>query len=358
MSVTLPSVPSPPPGLGPWMRAIANVLTQLDGQVNPAAVTPGAPVKASSLTSRVAFPDMTPDLAAPNPGRASTAAKPYMLIREDLRSLTDLQGFSGLSFGVGTRELIIAGPQPPSTGPNYSNYGSPTPGLRLISAAPFAFTNDSSYWALAELVGGQINLAANIVNIATPQDASVSLLGSFSGTQPAGLISIDVVNSQIAIGRSGVGTVISMNFGSTTASASNLNWNSATGVIALVSSMRAQKMDITDLDPECIMALRPVKFHERAVNEPLIAAGLPASDWIVGLIAEEVELAAPDLAAFNPDTKHAMGVDYERVGVAAVAKIQAQQKVIDAQQTVINGHEARILKLEQQVAALMTKVGL
>jgi hypothetical protein len=80
------------------------------------------------------------------------------------------------------------------------------------------------------------------------------------------------------------------------------------------------------------LALQPVTFVLR--NEPAMGEEL-------GLIAQDAEAVNKDLAVYDEKTGKLRSVQYDRLGVVAIAAIQAQQKeieVLNGGHAVVGGH--------------------
>lgn len=332
MSVTFTPVPAPPPGLGPWMRDVMAALTQLDSITNPVNPLVKKAVQASGLSNLTLFPDSTLD---PLLGGST---RPYIQVTED-STVTDTVNGNPSIFDVGGRMLEISGANLPIN-PAFGTILNYRPSIRL-GTLPKRYTHDGlTYYTI-------VNVSARHVELSGEWVCLGSVLGTSGGGYPhSGIISIDAINDLVYI-----------QITSPTASAANVNMRGSDGLISMVTSMRAQKMDIADIDPEMIMGLRAVQFRERKVNEPLIAAGKEPSRLIVGLIAEEVAEGAPELAVLNHLTEDPMSVEYDRVGVAAVAKVQQHDRRIVELEAQVKAQGLQIEQLQHQVSALIKTIG-
>jgi hypothetical protein len=98
--------------------------------------------------------------------------------------------------------------------------------------------------------------------------------------------------------------------------------NASNQIVRLTSS-RKYKRDVTDLtlDREKFMALKPVKFKW---NEKTASPGV--EDY--GLIAEDTEKVAPELAVYN-DAGTLESVSYQKVNIMLLKVVQEQQKQIE-----------------------------
>lgn len=120
----------------------------------------------------------------------------------------------------------------------------------------------------------------------------------------------------------------------TTASAANVYMNNASSptanqILRVTSSLRYKKdvENLTDRDFDEVTALHPVKFHSRSqADDP--------GRWYTGLIAEEVNEIDPRFVNFTSDPADSSklipdGVQYDRIVVLLIGKVQEQQKAID-----------------------------
>jgi hypothetical protein len=317
MGITLANVPAPPPGLGQWMRDVVAALVQLDAHINGTGAYTNLSVQASNLSNLVSFPDTSLDPS----GAGST--QPFIQATQEAQCSETVN--SGSTQGVGAKMLEISGANLPTDPYNVAgNVSNWRPSIRLGVLPPYYSVAGSQYFTVIDMNAREISLRAENIVLGAPQNTSYG--------HPITVAPIRIDNT--------VGYVY-LNPGTTTASGANLNL-SVSGLLAVVTSMRHQKMDIEEIDPETIMGLRVVHFRERAENEPLIAAGEEPSRQIVGLIAEEVAEAAPTLALYDPVKGTPVSVEYDRVGVAVIPKVQQ--------------HDRRIMALEEQVAALQRQV--
>lgn len=331
MSVTFTPVPAPPPGLGPWMRDVMAALTQLDSITNPVNPLVKKAVQASGLGNLTLFPDSTLD---PLLGGST---RPYIQVTEDSTVTDTVNGYPSTSQSGG-RMLEISGANLPIN-PAFGTILNYRPSIRL-GTLPKYFSNDGlTYYTIVDVSARHVELRGEWVCLG-------GAVGTVGGYPQTGIISLDAIND-----------LVYMAINSFTASAANVNMRGSDGLISMVTSMRAQKMDIADIDPEMIMGLRAVQFRERRVNEPLIAAGKEPSRLIVGLIAEEVAEGAPELAVLNHMTQDPMSVEYDRVGVAAVAKVQQHDRRIVELEAQVKAQGLQIEQLQHQVSALIKTIG-
>ena len=126
------------------------------------------------------------------------------------------------------------------------------------------------------------------------------------------------------------------------------------GHIFMCTSVLAHKVNITTVGQSDLpdpLDLRPVHYYDRSESEN--RARYLAGDWpeeepeprvprrFLGLIAEEVEAAGfSDLVTYDDDGE-LQGVAYERLAVALLPTIRAQQDQIDTLTARLDALEAR-----------------
>lgn len=116
----------------------------------------------------------------------------------------------------------------------------------------------------------------------------------------------------------------------------------STSTLASCISLRQYKMNIMPLlalhRPSMldeVMNLTPVSYSPKHPN------GFTTGHEL-GLIAEDVQKVDDRLSTFDPRTKSLQGVQYDRMGVVAIAAIQELKHIVDAQQRQIDALKVQI----------------
>ena len=151
----------------------------------------------------------------------------------------------------------------------------------------------------------------------------------------SGVIRIGVQGTQTS-------TYIAGIFGSTASSGVPVYVNSS-GQLGTLTSSRRFKQDIQDMRDasDALLALRPVTFRYRSELDP---QGIPQ----FGLIAEEVEKAAPALVA-RDDQGEPYTVRYEAVNAMLLNEFLKQHRTVEEQSAQIATLTTRLEKLEQRL---------
>jgi hypothetical protein len=183
-------------------------------------------------------------------------------------------------------------------------------------------------------------------------------IGSGAGANlTTGNNNIDIANPGVAgeAGRIRIGT----NGKQTTAFMAGINGVSIAGPTQPVlvnasgqlgtatASSAALKTDIRPLNPGRLLDLRPVSYRYKAAYAPLGDTGTQ-----YGLIAEQVAKQFPALVQRDAHGKPA-GVYYQQLPVLLLAKVQGQQKRIDALEAQNRRREAQNRRQQAQIDWLM-----
>ena len=264
-----------------------------------------------------------------------------------------------------------------------------TPGLRISqrgSGHPFLVEDEATPDATPFVVTANGNVG---VGIEVPGTQKLRVQGQDTGSTAAALGVEDSAALQLFRVRNDgqilTGTGLSSPYNNTTATAANL-FVTSTGQLQRSTSSIKYKKDVEDLDQalvdNAISKLRPIWYRSKVPN------GDDKAEWShIGLIAEEVAQVEPRLAIFrtmtveqvevpvtdengNPvltrsgdpavdiqqrdvvlETPEVESVDYARLSVILLDKVQRLTASLEAMTTKVEALEARLIAVESKPGA-------
>ena len=127
-------------------------------------------------------------------------------------------------------------------------------------------------------------------------------------------------------------------YGNTVASPRTL-YIASDGELGGISSIRASKTNIKQLNSNWLMQLNPVSSNYRKKDEEGNYTNEHYEELFYGLIAEETELVNKEICTYNGD--ELVGIEYSKLVPVLVKAIQEQQALITALTARITALEAK-----------------
>lgn len=211
-------------------------------------------------------------------------------------------------------------------------------GTTAISGVSANFANIEYYWSDEDAAGVKIELKADMVgNVGPGGGAATDLLINTYNVSGNALTTVARFKNDQSILFPGV-------YDDTVGATNRDLFIDDTGKIGYVSSIRASKTNIADLNsPSWLLQLNPVSFNYRKKDENGKYTDEAEAPLEYGLIAEDTEAVNPELCFYDiVDGKPELrGVHYSKLMTPILKLVQEQQKAIASLQAEVAELKAR-----------------